>query len=225
MEPLIETEKLTKIFSNKYVDTVALKDVSLTIDRGEFVAITGPSGCGKSTLLSILGLLDNPTSGQYRLCGEPVTTLSRYQKSVLRNRNIGWIFQNFNLIADMTALENVMLPFRYGKHHNANMREKAERMLALVGLEDKANEYPNKLSGGQQQRIAVARALVLEPDLIVADEPTGNLDSENAERVFQLLKKLHASGRTLVMVTHAYELARRCERIIEMRDGRIIGES
>lgn len=219
---LLKTENLCKIFGKGAAQTYALKDISLHINSGEFIAITGQSGCGKSTLLSILGLLDTPTSGDYRLCGRNIQQLSNYQKSSLRNRNLGWIFQNFNLINDMTVLENVMLPLRYSKGiTTAQMKQAAIECLQEVGIADKANSHPSELSGGQQQRVAIARAIIQRPDILLADEPTGSLDSENAEQIFQLLHKLNASGMTILLVTHARELAKRCNRIIKMKDGQL----
>jgi len=223
---LFEIKQLEKTFAANGVVNKVLKNISFSVHRGEFIAIQGPSGCGKSTLLSILGLLDNSTAGQYKLCDKDVNTLSVYQKSVLRNQQIGWIFQNFNLIGEMTAIENVSLPLRYHPSiKKAVYRSKAMQALDLVGMGDKADFYPNQLSGGQQQRIAIARALVTSPSLILADEPTGNLDSENAELVFKLLQKIHGQNATIIMVTHADELALRCQRQIKLRDGQIISES
>ncbi|HCU64394.1 MAG TPA: ABC transporter ATP-binding protein [Rheinheimera sp.] len=220
---LIQTDRLTKSFKSAGAPMDALKGVSLTVTRGEFLAIEGPSGCGKSTLLSILGLLDLPTGGSYELCGQKVSSLSRYQQSVLRNRHIGWIFQNFNLIGDMTVLENLILPLRYDNSvKKSTYQSKALSVIERMGLTDKAMQYPGQLSGGQQQRVAIARALVMEPDLLLADEPTGNLDSENAERVFNLLAELNSQGATIIMVTHAPELARRCKRVVTMLDGLVV---
>ncbi|QBL08017.1 ABC transporter ATP-binding protein [Rheinheimera sp. D18] len=219
---LLKTENLSKVFGKGSAQTYALNDISLHVETGDFIAITGPSGCGKSTLLSILGLLDNPTSGDYRLCNRNIRQLSNYQKSHLRNRSLGWIFQNFNLICDMTVLENVMLPLRYTKGISAaQMKKSAIECLQQVSIADKANSLPSELSGGQQQRVAIARAIVQHPDILLADEPTGSLDSENAEQIFQLLQKLNIGGMTILLVTHARELAERCNRIIRMKDGQL----
>lgn len=223
MNPLLEVTELQKVYRADGVENAVLKGVSFDINEGEFIAIVGPSGCGKSTLLSILGLLDSPTTGEYKLCGQSLNALSTYQKSQLRNQQIGWIFQNFNLVGKMTALENVCLPLRYHADiKKSDYRAKALAMLEQVGMAEHANMYPNQLSGGQQQRVAIARALVTSPELILADEPTGNLDSENAELVFQLLKDIHQAGATILMVTHANELAAQCQRQFNMRDGLIV---
>lgn len=222
MSVLLEVKELQKVYRTEGVSNPVLKGISFNVQVGEFIAIEGPSGCGKSTLLSILGLLDKPTEGEYKLCGQPIGTLSSYQQSVLRNQQIGWIFQNFNLVGKMTALENVCLPLRYHPDvKKADYHDKAMKMLEQVGMAEHANLYPNQLSGGQQQRVAIARALVTKPDLILADEPTGNLDSENAEVIFQLLQDIHQSGATILMVTHANELATRCQRQIKLHDGQI----
>lgn len=223
---LLEIQGIEKSFTDSGLPVVALKGIDLQVKKGEFLAIQGPSGCGKSTLLSLIGLLDTATKGSYLLSGQNVRQLSRYQQAVLRNKHIGWIFQNFNLIGDMTALENVMLPLRYNqslskKEHKA----KAMAALAEVEMAEKHQAYPGQLSGGQQQRVAIARALVNTPDLLLADEPTGNLDSDNAELIFNLLSQLQARGTTIIMVTHAPELAIRCTRQVSMRDGVVVKES
>lgn len=219
-ELLIETRQLTKHFNQLQVTTEVLKGLDLQVHRGEMLAIEGRSGSGKSTLLSILGLLDNASGGEYQLCGSPVHKLSAYQKAVLRNRHIGWIFQHFNLINDMTVAENIVLPLRY--HADIKRRDYATRVQAVleqVRLPEKTDQYPPQLSGGQQQRVAIARALVTQPDLLLADEPTGNLDSESSEVIFKLLQELHTKGATVLIVTHDPELARRCPRRCYMQDG------
>lgn len=219
---LVEIKGLTKTFSSQKISNQVLNGVSFTVNEGDFFAITGQSGCGKSTLLSIIGLLDLQTSGEYYLCGESVTKLSTYQKSVLRNKEIGWIFQNFNLVNDMTALENVILPLRYHSTLNKSQKIQAGKdTLARVGMDAFANSYPNELSGGQQQRIAIARALVTNPSLILADEPTGNLDSKNAAMIFALLQELHNNGVSIIMVTHDKGLADNCQYLLNMHDGAI----
>jgi putative ABC transport system ATP-binding protein len=219
-ELLIETRKLSKSFSQLQVTTEVLKGLDLKIRRGDMLAIEGRSGSGKSTLLSILGLLDNASGGEYLLCGEPVHKLTAYQKAVLRNRHIGWIFQNFNLINDMTVAENIALPLRYHSHiPRRDYKQRVDEVLEQVGLPEKPSQYPPQLSGGQQQRVAIARALVTSPDLLLADEPTGNLDSESSEIIFQLLLELHAKGATVLLVTHDPELAKRCQRRCYMEDG------
>jgi putative ABC transport system ATP-binding protein len=220
---LVEIGELNKTFATKKVTNQVLNGVSFAVNAGDFLAITGQSGCGKSTLLSIIGLLDQQTGGQYQLCGEDVAGLSTYQKSVLRNQEIGWVFQNFNLVGDMTAIENVTLPLRYHAKMNKLQRQQAALgALQSVGMETYADSLPNELSGGQQQRIAIARALVTNPSLILADEPTGNLDSENAEMVFELLQNLHKKGVTIIMVTHAKSLAARCQQQLHLHDGAVV---
>lgn len=217
---LLKTDDLTKTFNANKVPVQAVRGISLTVHEGEFVAITGKSGCGKSTLLSILGLLDTPTSGQYQLCGEELSRLSGYQKAALRNRHIGWIFQNFNLINDMTVAENVMLPLKYNRAiSKSSYQQRASKVLADVGLADKGDAYPSELSGGQQQRVAIARALITEPDILLADEPTGNLDSQTEAAIFSLLAELHQRGVTILLVTHSRKLAEQCQRILTISDG------
>lgn len=220
---LIELNGVSKIFGDKKSGFCALNKIYLNIQNGDFIAIQGPSGCGKSTLLSILGLLDTATKGQYMLCGQRVDHLTKYQQAILRNKHIGWIFQNFNLIGDLTVEENVKLPLKYhgsiGKSDYVNLVKEA---LEKVGLEDKLNSYPTELSGGQQQRVAIARAIVTKPDIIIADEPTGNLDSKSAESVFNLLESLNNAGSTVLIVTHDSYMAKKCKRIINMKDGRLV---
>lgn len=219
-EPLIKITGLKKSFPTGKSTLDVLSGVDLSVERGEFVAIEGRSGCGKSTLLSIIGLLDNPGSGSYLLCDQDVMSLSAYQHSVLRNRHIGWVFQNFNLFEDMTVAENVMMPLRYDNRvKKGQYHELANQVLGQVELADKFSQYPGQLSGGQQQRVAIARALITKPDLILADEPTGNLDSTGAAMVFDLLKQLNRNGSTIIMVTHSSGLARQCQRRCYMKDG------
>jgi putative ABC transport system ATP-binding protein len=206
------------------VETHALSDVHLEIEKGEYVAISGPSGCGKSTLLSILGLLDSPTGGAYHLNGTPVQDLGPGQRSRIRNREIGFIFQSFNLIGDLTVYENVELPLTYRGMRAAERKERATRALERVGMGHRAKHLPSQLSGGQQQRVAVARALVGEPSILLADEPTGNLDSRNGEAVMELLRDLHRSGSTICMVTHDVRFARHAERTVHLFDGRVVSE-
>ena len=220
---LLKTENLTKVFNPNRVPVHALRGISLTIHEGEFVAISGKSGCGKSTLLSILGLLDTPTSGQYQLCGADLAQLSGYQQAALRNRHIGWVFQNFNLINDMTVAENVMLPLKYNQAWpKSTYTERVNKVLNDVGLDDKAGAYPSELSGGQQQRVAIARALITEPDILLADEPTGNLDSQTEQAIFSLLSDLHRRGVTILLVTHSRNLAQQCQRILTISDGALV---
>lgn len=219
---IIKTENLKKIYQMGEIEVPALNGVSLMIDQGEFVAIMGPSGSGKSTLMNILGCLDSPSAGQYQLDGQDVSKLDRAQLANIRNKKLGFIFQSYNLLPRMSALENVFLPMMYSKSAEGNqekMKEKAEEMLNVVGLGDRVNHQPKELSGGQQQRVAIARALINDPVLILADEPTGNLDSKSAEEIMEILHELHQSGRTIVMVTHEHEIAEQTQRIIAIRDG------
>ncbi len=223
--PLIHLSDLAKVFYTDEVETHALANMHFEIAKGEYVSISGPSGCGKSTLLSILGLLDTPTSGSYTLNGVPVQDIGANQRARIRNREIGFIFQAFNLIGDLTVFENVELPLTYrdgvGK---AERRERALAALSRVGMAHRVKHYPAQLSGGQQQRVAVARALVGAPSILLADEPTGNLDSKNGEAVMGLLAELHAAGATICMVTHDPRYADFADRKIFMFDGRIVDE-
>lgn len=223
--PLLRLEGLGKLFQTDEVETHALAEIALEIGRGDFVAITGPSGCGKSTLLSILGLLDNPSHGSYRLDDRDVAGLDARARARLRNDRIGFIFQAFNLIADLTVEENVALPLSYRRGQDrARTRQRVREVLEQVDMRHRAGHYPGQLSGGQQQRVAVARALVGDPAILLADEPTGNLDSHNGEAVMQLLERLHEQGATVCMVTHDPAFARRASRIVYMLDGRIVDE-
>ena len=222
---LIRMLDIGKVFYADEVETHALSNVQLEISRGEYVSISGPSGCGKSTLLSILGLLDSPSSGEYLLNDTSVASITRSQRSIIRNREIGFIFQAFNLIGDMTVLENVELPLSYRDGISAkDRRDRAMAALEQVDMSHRLTHYPGQLSGGQQQRVAVARALVGEPAILLADEPTGNLDSKNGEHVMQLLDSLHAKGATICMVTHDSRYADYATRKIFMFDGRIVDE-
>lgn len=223
--PLIEISDLAKVYLADEVETHALTGINLRVMQGEYVAIMGPSGCGKTTLMSILGLLDAPTSGRYDLAGSPVAQLDAAQRARFRNRNIGFIFQSFNLIADLSVYENVELPLVYrGGVSRSDRRRKVAEALGSVGMSHRMHHYPAQLSGGQQQRVAIARALVGEPQILLADEPTGNLDSANGERVMDLLAALNASGATLVMVTHEPRYAARAKRIVRLFDGQIVAE-
>lgn len=222
--PLIQLENIVKVFLTDEVETHALSAVSFEIRHGDYVSISGPSGCGKSTLLSILGLLDSPTSGKYELRGEPVATLNCAQRSRVRNREIGFIFQSFNLIGDLTVWENVELPLTYRALTAAERRERVDEALTKVGMTARAKHYPAQLSGGQQQRVAVARALGGRPSLLLADEPTGNLDSKNGDAVMALLRELHAEGATICLVTHDDRYARDARRTIHLFDGEIVRE-
>jgi putative ABC transport system ATP-binding protein len=216
---LIEIRNIDKIYRTDEVETHALRGVSLSIARGEYVAIEGPSGCGKSTLLSILGLLDTPTTGSYSLGDREVARLAAGERSRIRNREIGFIFQNFNLIGDLTVAENVELPLTYRGLSAGERRRRTAEALERVGMSHRARHYPAQLSGGQQQRVAVARAIAGEPAVLLADEPTGNLDTANGELVMELLAGLHQAGSTLVMVTHDRRFNRYASRTIELLDG------
>ncbi len=224
-DPLIQVEALTKIFYTDEIETHALSGIHLTVARGEYLAISGPSGCGKSTLLSVLGLLDTPTSGIYRLNGRPVQDLSFSERSRIRNQEIGFIFQSFNLIGDLTVYENVELPLTYRPNMPAAERKRrVQQSLERVSMAHRIQHYPAQLSGGQQQRVAVARALAGSPSILLADEPTGNLDSHNGEAVMQLLKELHADGATICMVTHDPRFAKLAEREVHLFDGQVVAE-
>jgi len=223
-DELIEIDGLQKIFFTDEVETRALAGIKLDIKAGEFVSIAGPSGCGKSTLLSILGLLDQPTEGNYLLAGRPVTSLSVDEQSEIRNREIGFIFQNFNLIGDLTVYENVELPLTFRKMAAAERRERVNDALEKVGLGHRAKHFPNQLSGGQQQRAAVARAVAGRPFILLADEPTGNLDSKSGESVMSLLRALHTEGATICMVTHDPRYAAHANKHIQLFDGQIVAE-
>jgi putative ABC transport system ATP-binding protein len=216
---VIELERVTKVYKTGSLSVAALRGVSLSIDEGEYVAIIGPSGSGKSTLMHILGCLDTPTSGQYHLAGEDVSHMSETALAEVRNRRIGFVFQQFNLLSSMTAWQNVELPLAYAGVGRAARKERAIEALGRVGLAGRIHHRPGELSGGQQQRVAVARALVTEPDLILADEPTGNLDSVSARDVMRLMNDLHEAGRTLVLITHDADVASAAERVVGIRDG------
>ena len=224
-EPIIEISNLQKIFHTEEVETHALGGVDLTIAQGDFLAIVGPSGSGKTTLLAILGLMDRPTSGEYRLRGTPVGALGDHDLARLRNEQVGFIFQTFNLIGDLTVEDNVGLPLVYRRVPRDERRERVARALDRVGMMHRARHLPGQLSGGQQQRVAVARALVGEPSILLADEPTGNLDSANGDTIMDLIGELHASGATICMVTHDAKFARRAPRRVRFADGRIAEEA
>jgi putative ABC transport system ATP-binding protein len=223
--PLIRLENLSKVFYTDEVETHALAGIHLEIQKGDYVAIAGPSGCGKSTLLSILGLLDSPTDGLYQLNGNAVQELDLAQRARIRNREIGFIFQSFNLIGDLTVFENVELPLTYRGMRAAERRERSQKALERVGMGHRAKHLPSQLSGGQQQRVAVARALVGEPSILLADEPTGNLDSRNGDAVMELLRDLHRNGSTICMVTHDPRFARHADRTVHLFDGRVVDEN
>lgn len=218
----IEIKDLEKVFRTDTVETVALNKVSFTIGDGEFVAIMGPSGCGKSTLLNILGLLDNPTAGSYRLDEKEVGNLRESERTEWRKGRIGFVFQSFNLIEEMTVRDNIMLPLNNLKLDKAEKRRRVDEALRRMGISHRAGHYPSQLSGGQQQRVAIARAIVGKPGLILADEPTGNLDSRNGAEVMDLLRDLHRDGATIVMVTHSQRDAAKADYIINLFDGQVV---
>jgi putative ABC transport system ATP-binding protein len=220
--PVIQLRDVRKVFFADEIETHALAGIDLEIEKGEYLSISGPSGCGKSTLLSILGLLDSPTGGSYALNGTPVEELSMSERARVRNREIGFIFQAFNLIGDLTVYENIALPLTYRGMSPAERKERVQQSLERVGMGHRMKHYPSQLSGGPQQRVAVARALAGSPAILLADEPTGNLDSGNGEAVMELLCELHREGATICMVTHDPRYARHADRTIHLLDGRIV---
>jgi putative ABC transport system ATP-binding protein len=220
--PVIEMQGVTKIFYTDEVETHALSEVDLTVQPGEYLCVSGPSGCGKSTLLSIAGLLDTPTQGKYLLNGRPVEDLSMSERARIRNREIGFIFQSFNLIGDLTVYENVELPLTYRGMVSSERKERVKEALKRVGMEHRTKHYPSQLSGGEQQRVAVARALGGEPTILLADEPTGNLDSKNGDAVMELLSQLHQEGATIGMVSHDPRYAEYAKRQILLFDGQVV---
>ena len=221
---MINIKDLTRVYRTTEVETTALNGISLIINEGDFISIMGPSGCGKSTLLNILGMLDTPTSGSYEFLGQEVGQLKEREKAGIRKQNIGFVFQNFNLIDELSVYDNVELPLLYNHVKAPERKERVNEILEKIGIMHRAKHYPQQLSGGQQQRAAVARALVTEPKLILADEPTGNLDSKNGNEVMELLTNLHANGSTIVMVTHSDYDASFSQKTITLRDGQIIAE-
>lgn len=222
--PVLHLNGIKKVFLTEEIETHALADVHLTVAKGEYVVIEGPSGCGKTTLLSILGLLEKPSAGVYQLNGVEVGTLDSRARARLRNRHIGFIFQTFNLIGDLSVRENVELPLLYGGLTSTERKARVDEALERVQMSHRKNHTPSQLSGGQQQRVAVARAIAGKPAILLADEPTGSLDSKNGEAVMSLLDELHVSGATLCMVTHSHEFAQRASRAIQLFDGRIVAD-
>ncbi|HEY3055503.1 MAG TPA: ABC transporter ATP-binding protein [Thermoanaerobaculia bacterium] len=220
-EHLIEMHELTRVYQLGPQEIYALSGVDLKIDPGEYVAIMGPSGSGKSTLMNIIGCLDTPTSGRYLLDGVPVQSMNDDELAAIRNKKIGFVFQTFNLLARTTALQNVELPLIYAKIPRAQRRTLAEEALTAVGLGDRMSHQPNELSGGQRQRVAIARALVNKPSLLLADEPTGNLDSQTGREILDLFRDLHTRGNSIIMVTHEDDVAREAKRIVHIRDGKV----
>jgi putative ABC transport system ATP-binding protein len=224
-QSLLKLESVNKVFLTDEVETHALANIHLEIENGEFVSIAGPSGCGKSTLLSILGLLDSPSGGNYWLNGKPVENLSLADRARIRNREVGFIFQSFNLIGDLSVYENVELPLTYRGMPSVERKQRVNEALERVGMAHRAKHLPSQLSGGQQQRVAVARAIVGQPLILMADEPTGNLDSKNGEAVMELMRELHQGGATICMVTHDSRFSRFADRTIHLFDGTIVEES
>ncbi len=219
---LIEMKELTRVYDLGPQQIFALRGINLTIDPGEYVAIMGPSGSGKSTLMNVVGCLDTPSSGQYLLDGVPVETLNDDELAAIRNKKIGFVFQTFNLLARTTALQNVELPLVYAKIPRVERRQLAEEALTAVGLKDRMSHQPNELSGGQRQRVAIARALVNKPSLLLADEPTGNLDSQTGREILDLFHELHTRGNSIIMVTHEDDVAKEAARVIRLRDGKVV---
>lgn len=219
---MLKIENLTKIFTTEDIETTALNNVSFEVEKGGFIAVMGPSGCGKSTLLNLLGMLDNPTSGKYYLFEKEVSSLKENERTIFRKGNIGFIFQSFNLVDELNVYENVELPLMYMKIKPEKRKELVETMLNRMGISHRSDHFPSQLSGGQQQRVAIARALVTSPKLILADEPTGNLDSTNGTEVMKLLKELNDEGTTIIMVTHSQHDSMYANRRINLFDGRIV---
>jgi len=222
---MIKAKNLRKVFQTSEIETTAVNNVNFNIDKGEFVAIMGPSGCGKSTLLNIIGLLDSPTGGSYSFLDNEVSDFNEKQRANIRKENIGFVFQSFNLIDELTVFENVELPLLYHKIPKNEIKTRTNEILDRMQLTPRSKHYPQQLSGGQQQRVAVARALVTKPKLILADEPTGNLDSKNGDEVMDMLKQLNKEGTTIIMVTHSPEYAKYADRVIRLFDGEIVDEN
>ena len=221
---MIKVDHVTKIYKTEALETIALSDISFRIEKGDFVAIMGPSGSGKSTLMHILGAMDRPTKGEYVLDGQNITKLNDDELADIRNRKIGFIFQAFNLLPRTTALKNVTMPMVYAGIPKEERVERAKKYLGLVGLEDKMDHTPNQLSGGQQQRVAIARGLVMNPAILLADEPTGNIASAQAEEIMEIFERLNDEGHTIIMITHEPDIAEHAKRIITIRDGRIVSD-
>jgi putative ABC transport system ATP-binding protein len=220
--PVIHMQGITRVFRNGNIDAQVLNGIDLEINTGEYVSIIGPSGCGKSTLLAIMGLMDSPTEGVYHFNGKPVQSLNPSARAAIRNQEIGFVFQNFNLIGDMSVFENIEQPLSYQKMKSAQRKERVNEALMQVGMIDRANRRPSQLSGGEQQRVAVARALVGKPQILLADEPTGNLDSANGEAIMKMLRELHQKGTTICMVTHDPRFVHMADKLVHMLDGKLV---
>lgn len=223
-DEIIKMVNITKVYSGADVGTTALKNIDLVVKKGQFLAITGRSGSGKSTLMHVIGLLDTPTSGIYFLNGTDVSKLGEDEQAFQRNKEIGFVFQSFNLLPKLNALENVILPAIYAGVKAKERTEKAVELLTELGLEDHVNKKPNQMSGGQQQRVAIARALMNDPELILADEPTGNLDTKSGDDVMKTLKQLHKEGKTIVLITHEHDIASQAEKILHLEDGELVAK-
>ena len=221
---MIQLENIDKVYRTKTIETLALQNVSINVKKGEFVSVMGPSGCGKSTLLNIIGMLDKPESGSYTFLGKEVSGLNEKGRSAVRKENIGFIFQNFNLIDELTVFENIELPLIYNKVSASERKERVNKLIEKIGISHRSSHFPQQLSGGQQQRVAVARALVTGPPLILADEPTGNLDSSHGNEVMELLCELNEAGTTIIMVTHSSHDASYSQRVINLLDGQVVSE-
>ena len=221
---MIKLENLSKVYRTEEIESTALNQVSFEIEKGEFVSVMGPSGCGKSTLLNIIGMLDKPESGSYTFLGKEVSGLNEKGRSAVRKENIGFIFQNFNLIDELTVFENIELPLIYNKVSASERKERVNKLIEKIGISHRSSHFPQQLSGGQQQRVAVARALVTRPPLILADEPTGNLDSSHGNEVMELLCELNEAGTTIIMVTHSSHDASYSQRVINLLDGHVVSE-
>lgn len=222
---MIKTINLSKMYQTDEVETISLDKINLTVREGEFLAVMGPSGCGKSTLLNILGLIDNPSSGEFYFLGKDVSNYTERQRAELRKQNVGFIFQSFNLIDELTVQENIELPLLYQKLSATERKKRAVEVMEKLQIAHRAKHFPQQLSGGQQQRVAVARAVITQPKLILADEPTGNLDSRNGDEVMDIIKSLNAMGTTVIMVTHSPEHAQHAERVVNLFDGKLLTET
>jgi putative ABC transport system ATP-binding protein len=222
---LIRTVNLTKVYRTEDIETIALSNINITINEGDFVAIMGPSGCGKTTFLNLIGMLDNPSKGKYFFLSEDVSKVNEKRRSLLRKENLGFIFQDYNLIRELNVFDNVWLPLQYVKMNGASKRDMVRKVLHQLEISSRSGHFPNQLSGGQQQRVAIARALVCDPRLIIADEPTGNLDSVNSTLVMEIIEEIHKTGKTIIIVTHSDTIASYADRIISLKDGSVVNQT